>query len=344
MYSSGTTGRPKGIVRFNDLEIFKASLADRCRMSPDDVLYCPVPLFHGLGLNWVQMALWAGAPVYIRRRFSVSAFLPDVRAHGITAMPHVGTMISALLASPARDDDADTPLRLSFGVGAPASVWTTFEQRFGLSIVEFYGSTETGLIMFNPIGGRPGSIGVKEPDVDIRLLDGDGAEVPTGVPGEMLVRRHHQPHGELAYVGDGGDTAARDADGWWHTGDLVRADADGYHFFVGRAKDTIRRRGENVVPDDVERAANTYPGVVESAAVAMPSPLGEDDVRLFVVASDAHLSLDSLQAHLAAVLPRFMLPELIESIDELPRTATQKIQRQQLRERPLPTSPHPGGS
>lgn len=337
MFTSGTTGHPKGVLRFTDIELRKAALAEPSGLTDRDILYCPVPLHHGLGLNWVQMALWAGASVAIVDRFTVRGFRDDIDRYAATAMPHVGTMVSALMSSPARADDAASTLRVSFGVGVPAHLWVPFEQRFGLSVVEFYGSTETGLIMFNPPGGVPGSVGRVVPGVEIRLVDAAGRRVPAGTPAELHVRRSGQ-RGMPAYLGHGPAPAeASNPDGWFRTGDLLRRGDDGYYFYVGRSKATIRRRGENIIPEDIERVVDQHPGVAESAAVAAPSELGEDDVRLFVVArQQSALLAGDLQSWLRDRLPRFMQPRYIEFIDQMPRTATHKLQRDLLRGRPLP--------
>ncbi len=270
MFTSGTTGRPKGVRRFTDVELRKAALAQPCGLTEHDVLYCPVPLFHGLGLNWVQMAMWAGASVAIVDRFTVSGFRDDIVRLHATAMPHVGTMVSALMSAAAQPGDADLPLRISFGIGVPVALWLAFEERFGLHVVEFYGSTETGLVMFNPPGGAPGAVGKIVPGVEVRLVDPEGSVVPVGLPGELHIQRT-TTHGMPAYLTGETPAEAAGPGGWFRTGDLLRETEDGTYFYVGRSKSTIRRRGENIVPEDIERVVDSHPGVVESCAVAVPS-------------------------------------------------------------------------
>jgi crotonobetaine/carnitine-CoA ligase len=337
MFSSGTTGRPKGVLRFQELELAKAALAEPAGLGAADVLYCNVPLFHGLGLNWIQMALWAGGSAAIVPRFSRTQFAADVRKFAATAVPHVGSMVSALMELPASGSDRHSGLRISFGVGVPASLWRAYEDRFGLSVVEFYGSTETGLVAFNPPGGPVGSIGRPVDQVDVRLVDARGEHVPPGTPGEMLIRYRSAARPLPSYFEDPAATAERSADGWWRTGDLVRADGAGFLYYSGRARDTIRHRGENIVPEDIERTATSHPAVAEAVAVAMPGELGDDDVRLFVVpAGGQTLDIPALQTWLLPRLPRYMRPALIEVIPELPLTATHKVKRDELRRRPLP--------
>lgn len=347
MFSSGTTGRPKGVLRYQEAELSKAALADPCGLTAADVLYCNVPLFHGLGLNWIQMALWAGGSAAIVPRFSRSQFAGDVRQLGSTAVAHVGSMVSALLQLPADAADRASGLRVSFGVGVPASLWRDYEQRYGLSVVEFYGSTETGLVAFNPPGGPIGSIGRPVDQVDVRLLSPDGEHPPPGTPGEMVFRYRSATRPMPSYYDDPAATAERLDGGWWRTGDLVRADEDGFLYYCGRMRDTIRHRGENIVPDDIERTVTAHPAVGAAAAVAMPGELGDDDVRLFVVpAGEATIDTDALRSWLVARMPRYMLPAAIEVIPELPMTATHKVQREELRQRPrtdgapdMPASP-----
>jgi crotonobetaine/carnitine-CoA ligase len=336
MFSSGTTGRPKGVLRYQEAELAKATLSDPCGLTAADVLYCNVPLFHGLGLNWIQMALWAGGSAAIVPRFSRSQFASDVREFGATAVPHVGSMVSALLQLPAEAADQESGLRVSFGVGVPASLWREYEQRYGLSVVEFYGSTETGLVAFNPPGGPVGSIGRPVDQVEVRLLSPAGKPSPAGTPGEMVFRYRSATRPLPSYYDDPAATAERLDDGWWRTGDLVRADDEGFLYYCGRIRDTIRHRGENIVPDDIERTVTAHPAVAAAAAVAMPGELGgDDDVRLFVVpAGEATIDTGALRSWLVERLPRYMLPAVIEIIPQLPMTATHKVQREELRRRP----------
>jgi carnitine-CoA ligase len=339
MFSSGTTGRPRAVLRYHRNEVKKSSLADACNLTQDDVLYSNVPLFHGLGLNWVQMALWSGASIALVPRFSVSRFIEDVRHFGATAATHVGSMVSALMQTPPKDSDRSAGLRVSFGIGVPIDLWKSYEERFGLSVIEFYGSTETGLVAINEAGGPIGSLGRPVEGVEVRLVGRDGRDVARGDAGEMFIRFRDGVRTLPAFYKEPEATADRVKDGWWRTGDLVREDASGNLFFIGRARDTIRHRGENIVPEDIERTVNRHPAVATSIAVAMPGSLGEDDVRLFVVpASDMSLNVDELEQWLASELPRFMQPTLIEQISELPLTATHKVKREELRLRPLPGS------
>ena len=336
MFSSGTTGRPKGVLRYQEAELSKAALADPCGMAAADVLYCNVPLFHGLGLNWIQMALWAGGSAAIVPRFSRSRFCADVRRFGATAVPHVGSMVSALLQLPPDATDREIGLRVSFGVGVPASLWREYEQRYGLLVVEFYGSTETGLVAFNPPGGPVGSIGQPVDQVEVRVLSLAGQPAPAGTPGEMVFRHRSAARLLPSYYDDPAATAERLDEGWWRTGDLVRADDAGYLYYCGRMRDTIRHRGENIVPDDIERTVMAHPAVEAAAAVAMPGELaGDDDVRLFVVpAGESAIDTAALRNWLVERLPRYMLPAAIEVIAQLPMTATHKVQREELRRRP----------
>lgn len=324
------------MLRYHGNEVAKSSLADVCELTQDDVLYSNVPLFHGLGLNWVQMALWSGASVAMVPRFSTSRFIEDVRHFGATAVTHVGSMVTALMQTPSKTSDR-AGLRVSFGIGVPLDLWEAYQERFGLSVVEFYGSTETGLVAINKPGGPVGSLGRKVDSVEIRLVGPDGREVARGEPGEMFIRYKDEVRSLPSFYKEPEATAERVKDGWWRTGDLVREDENRDLFFVGRARDTIRHRGENIVPEDIERTVNRHPAVAASVAVAMPGTLGEDDVRLFVVpAADSSLDLDELKGWLSSELPRFMQPALIEELTELPLTATHKVKRDELRLRPLP--------
>jgi crotonobetaine/carnitine-CoA ligase len=229
---------------------------------------------------------------------------------------------------------------LSFGLGALPGDAQRFEERFGVHLVEYYGSTEFGIALFNDPPGRPGSVGLRgSTRVDLELRDERGRRVSDGDQGEAWIR----PPADAPlpeYFDD--DLASREANvsGWFRTGDILRADAEGYYFFIGRGKDSLRRRGKNIVPEDIERIADEHPSVLQSAAVAVPSEFGDDSIKLCVQWRDGAGSNDDfvhLTAWLAERLPRFMRPDYLQAVPDMPVTSTGKLMRVVLRsdQRPL---------
>jgi crotonobetaine/carnitine-CoA ligase len=337
IFTSGTTGRPKGGVQSVELIHALLGVAGRIGLTPDDRLLVAAPLFHGLGQAWFQYASGIGATVIVAPRFSARTFWRDCRASGATAMQHVGAVLSFLLKQPPGERDRDHRVRLSFGVGAPADLWEAFEARFGVSVVEYYGMTETGLIAFNS-PAKVGSCGRRTGLLALRLVDDEGRDVAQGKPGEAWTRPL-KPGGKMpVYYADEEATEASRTDGWFRTGDLLREDADGYLYFLGRKKESLRRRGENIVPEDVERCVAAVPTVSEVAAVAVPSPHGDDDIKLCVVLNGpAPKDLAPLAAEISAAVPPTMRPRYLSLHDALPYTATAKVRRGELRasDRPL---------
>jgi crotonobetaine/carnitine-CoA ligase len=356
IFTSGTTGRPKGAVQSMAQLTGLLGVAQRIGLSGDDRLMCTAPLYHGLAQAWFQYGLVLGASVVIAPRFSASRFWDDCRRYRVTAIQHVGAVLSFLLRQPPTARDRDHPVRLTFGVGAPLAVWQDFQQRFGVEVVEFYGMTEIGLVAFNDRPARPGSVGRPAGANELRLVGDDGSDVPPGTIGEALTRPSGPGGKRPEYFGDPAATAAAQEDGWFKTGDLLYADHDGYLFFAGRKKESLRRRGENIVPEDIERALLSLPEVEQCAAVGVPSPHGDDDVMLCLVlavgfgaagpghaASNAAGPADfqetvmaSLAERICAALPVTMRPSYLTVHDSLPYTSTSKLQRTELRNCPLP--------
>ncbi len=188
IFSSGTTGRPKGAIQTSDVLNGLLMTAERIGLTPEDRLIISSPMFHGLAQSWYQYGLVLGNPVLVMPRFSASRYWDVVREYGITAMQHVGAMLSYLVRQEPRPDDFDNPLRLTFGVGAPPPVWEEFQRRFGVEVIEFYGMTEVGLLAFNTRPGRVGSVGRSAGALDVKLVDEHGATVPTGTVGEAWSR------------------------------------------------------------------------------------------------------------------------------------------------------------
>jgi crotonobetaine/carnitine-CoA ligase len=332
-FTSGTTGPSKGVLSTNGHVVtFAMDWMTANAFSEQDTVYTPLPLFHAIA-SWLGVlpTVIAGARIAIVERFSTTAYWADVRRFGATVAHGIFSVIPILLKQPARDDDAANPARV-FYIGQKDAA---FETRFGLRIINAFGATETGAVTFVPYGEQAplGSCGrVNARRFELRLVDEAGHDVPDGTVGEALVRPREAHTMMQGYYNDPEATARAVVDGWFHTGDNLRRDADGWYAFIDRKKDAIRRRGENISSFEVESVANQHPAVLESAAVAVPSELGEDDVKLFVVRKpDASVTHDALWTFCESRMPAFWVPRYIEFIDALPRTPNQKVMKVELR-------------
>lgn len=331
VYSSGTTGPSKGIMISHAHALTKAVEVLRiCRFTSEDVLYSPLPLFYSMGLlRGVLSVALVGSSIALRDRFSVSAFWDDVREHEATVAHCVFSIPKMLATAPRRDDDGDNPLRCMFNAQHDAD----FEQRFGVTLVESYGLTEAGNAIYNRLGEPvvAGSCGRVSDDWEVRLGDASGREVAVGETGEILLRPLEPACVMLGYLNKPEVTATTFRDLWLHTGDLARRDERGYYFYQGRNKDVIRRRGQNISAWEVEEILRSHPGVVEAAALARPSDVGEDDVRVILVATDGGaLDLAEVAAFCERRMPAFMVPRYLEQVDELPKTPSGRVEKYKL--------------
>ncbi|MCW2983207.1 MAG: hypothetical protein JWR63_777 [Conexibacter sp.] len=338
LYTSGTTGLPKGVRNGHNAYATAAfEFTQRiAQVQPDDVLYTSLPLFHVNAQMLTTMgALVCGRPMVLAPRFSASGFFDDARRHGATIFNYIGAMLTMLAKQPVRPDDADNPLRVAIGGAAPAELWPAFEQRFGLQIREIYGLTETATFCVGspPDDVRVGKLGVPVSWAEVEVRRPDGTVADHGEAGEIVVRSTLPDVLFQGYDGNPEATAAAMAGGWFHSGDRGRRDPDGYLVFLDRLKDSIRRRGENISSYEVERIVNSHPDVQESAAVAVPSELGEDEVMIVVVPrASATIDPEELVAFCAERMAAFMVPRFVQQRDALPKTATERVQKFSLRD------------
>jgi crotonobetaine/carnitine-CoA ligase len=336
LFTSGTTGPSKGAVLPQNYAIHMAEITcDVTGYGPDDCLYNALPLFHGNAkLLSTLPALYAGATMVLAERFSASQFWDDVRRYGCTEFNYIGSILAILLKAEPRPDDRDNTLRVLFGAGATPGVYEAFEQRFGVTLIEGYGMSEIGVpLLSRPGDARPGTCGKPHPDYEVMIVDDTGREVGDGVPGELLVRPRKPWSMLLEYYRMPEKTVEAWQNLWFHTGDYLQRDADGFYLFVDRKKDAIRRRGENISSYEVERIIMGHPQVLEAAAVPVRSELGEDEVMVCVVRRPgAALAADELVDFCARTMARFMVPRYVRFIDKLPKTPTEKVQKFMLRD------------
>jgi crotonobetaine/carnitine-CoA ligase len=342
LFTSGTTGLSKGVMMPHaHMAFFAQEGASLTRLTDEDVYMCVGPLFHGNAQFLAAYpALLAGARFVLQERFSASRWVDQLRASGATVTNFVGVMMDWTWKQPARPDDADNALRCVFAAPTASSIVDGFRERFGIdAFVESFGLTETSMPFLSPYGEeRPaGAAGLLVDEwFDVRLVDpGTDREVAVGEVGELLVRTKQPWTMSAGYYGMPEKTAEAQRNLWFHTGDALRRDEEGWFSFVDRFKDAIRRRGENISSYEVEQAVLGHAAVAECAAVAAPAATeaGEDEVAVFVVPLEgAELAEDDLRAWCDARLPAFARPEYVAIVDRLPMTPSGKVRKLELRE------------
>ena len=333
LYTSGTTGRPKGA------ELTHASLTSNARTTqetllentPDDVVMGCLPLFHVFGLTCALNAgVLAGSCLTLIPRFDGGKALEVVERDRVTVFEGVPTMFAAMLHRPDRNDHDMSSLRLcvSGGSAMPVEVMRSFEEAFGCIVLEGYGLSETSPVAsFNhPHAERkPGTIGTPVRGVEMRLVDDDGRDVPAGEVGEIAIRGENVMKG---YWRRPEDTAAAIPDGWFRTGDLARTDEDGYFAIVDRKKEMIIRGGYNVYPREIEEALYEHPAVAEVACVGIPHPdLGEEVGAAVALKPGASADVDELRDFAKARVAAYKYPRHVWLADVLPKGPTGKILR-----------------
>jgi crotonobetaine/carnitine-CoA ligase len=330
IYTSGTTGPSKGVI----CSYLKAEASDVAFsfMTSDDRYLINLPLFHVSGAGAVMQMLRRGGSVAIVESFSTSKFWSVVTQTGSTACTLLGVMATFLAKEPESPKDREHSLRnvmmVPLSEDAPA-----FSRRFGCDVYTTFNMTETSCPIVS--GRNPtvlGTCGQVRAGMDARIVDSNDCEVAPGTAGELLLRSDTPWALTQGYYRAAEATASAWRNGWFHTGDAFRRDAQGNYFFVDRIKDAIRRRGENISSFEVEAEVCAYPAVREAAAYAVPSDVGEDEVMV-AIALNADTSLNPVEliAFLSARMAHFMVPRYVRVVAELPKTPTQKVQKTLLR-------------
>jgi crotonobetaine/carnitine-CoA ligase len=339
LYTSGTTARPKGVMlSHRSIAIDASDIAALWAARGDDAFLGVLPLFH-VNAQMVTLfpALTVGARLVLCRAFSAGGWIDTVRRYGVTISSIVGTQVRMIMATPARPDDADTDLRcVPYGLNVPREMWDGFERRFGAPLVNIYGLTEAiAIASATPLAGdrRIPSVGRPARGKRIAILDSAGRDVPAGEPGEICVQAPVGVGLMVGYHGNPEATAQAIRDRWLHTGDIGTMDEDGYLYFVDRAKDIIKRGGENVSAGEVERVLTEHPSVLEATVVGRPDPVRDEAVVAFVILKPgATADLDDLDAHCRANLARFKVPSEVRVVADLPRTSVGKVEKKTLRQ------------
>lgn len=340
MYTSGTTGRSKGVVRWHEYVFLRALRAIRMfGYTSEDVFYTALPLYHGNAQNLSTLpALLANAQLALGKRFSASQFWQDIRQHRATTFNYIGAMISILYKQPDTNLDADNSLRFARGAGAPPEILLDFEKRFNLTLIESYGTTEGGSIQNRP-ERKIGSLGKAPYYNEAKVVDDEDRELPPDKVGELIFRPKDPDEKWVEYYKDPEATAEKMQGGWFRSGDLACVDEEGFFFFKGRKKDAIRRRGENVSAQEVEAVINTHPAVLESAAFGVPSELSEEEIMACVALKPGcTLTPQELIGFCQERMARFMVPRYLEFMPSLPKTPSLRVEKYKLKERGISPS------
>jgi len=332
IFTSGTSGEPKAVRVTNDKVAFPGRmLSERFGLGPSDTAYLSMPLFHSNAVmaGWA-VAVAAGASIALRRKFSASQFIPDVRRYGATYANYVGKPLSYVLATPPRDDDADNPLRFLYGnEGAPRDL-ERFAKRFDVTVVDGFGSTEGGVAVARTPDTPDGSLGPLTDEVAIVDVD-TGAPCPPGKVGELVNPKG--PGWFRGYYRDEKAESERMAGGVYHSGDLAYRDEAGYVYFAGRLGDWMRVDGENLGTAPIERILLRHPDVAEAAVYAIPDPaVGDQVMAALVLGACAEFDVARFEAFLAEQpdLGPKQWPRYVRVSTGLPRTATFKVLKRQL--------------
>ncbi len=339
VYTSGTTGRAKGVQLsvHSMLWVAAASWAPIAGLASSDTVLSPLPLFHSYALNLSVLAILAtGATEHILEKFSTAEVLDLLETGRYTLFPGVPTMFHYLLEAAQSSKAKFRNLRLCISAGAimPATLNREFEKRFGTLLLDGYGITETStMVTMNwPTGSRVlGSCGLPLPGLAVRIVDaGTGLDMRAGEEGELIVRG---PCLMSGYFNKPAETAAALRDGWYHTGDLAKSDINGYLTITGRLKELIIRGGQNIAPAEIEEAACKHEAVLDCAVIGAPHEyLGEVPVIFVVVRPGHSLSSVELAEHCKPILSSYKLPQAVYTVDEIPRTGSGKIMRFRLQE------------
>ena len=340
MFTSGTTGRSKGVIKQHASDYFSGrTYCEVCEVTEDDVFYCCLPLFQSNAqvLN-AYPAMIAGGRVQFDTRYSSTHFWTNVVECGATILNTVSAINYFIWnTEPAGLDRAHAVTRI-MAMPAPKDIYHEFEERFGIRFIEGYGLTETGMVTYHPPGvdARPGSCGIATPGFEVSVVEpGTDLPVPPMTQGEIVVDMKLPNIVMRAYIGMPEKTAEDFRNLKLHTGDLGEMDEDGYLYFKDRLKDYIRRRGENVSSVEVERTVMSHPDVLEAAAIGVKAHEGasaEDEILVCVVSRSGQLTARELANFLEPKMPAFAIPRYIRFMDHLPKTPTERVRKVELRE------------
>ncbi len=352
-FTSGTTGLSKGVMMPHaHMYLFADETVSLTRLTENDVYMSCGPLFHGNSQFLAAYpALIAGSRYVLQERFSASEWINQIRSCKATVTNFIGVMMDFVWQQEPTPEDADNDLRCIFAAPTASSILEEYKHRFGIeAFVEVFGLTETCMPILTPYGiDRPaGAAGLLNKEwFDIRLVDPEtDEEVNVGEVGELVVRANYPFTSCQGYFDMPEKTVEAFRNLWFHTGDGLRRDEDGWYYFVDRLKDALRRRGENISSYEVEQALSTHPSIAEVAAIGVPADqeAGEDEVMVFIVPEEGfQISPDDIWEYSQKQLPDFAIPRYIHFLQELPKTPSEKIRKIELREMGVTTDTNDRG-
>ncbi len=339
MFTSGTTGRSKGVIKQHASDYFSGRTYNNvCGVTEDDIFYTCLPLFHSNAqvLNCYP-ALIVGARVQLSARYSSNNFWREVTECGATILNTVSAMNYFIWNTPPGDYDRAHSVTRIMAMPAPTDIYHEFKERFGIRWHEGYGLTETGMVTYVPPGvEKPGSCGQASPGFEVSVVQaGTDLPVPNGTSGEIVVDMKLPNIVMRTYAGMPEKTAEDFKNLKLHTGDLGQMDDDGYLYFMDRMKDYIRRRGENVSSMEVERIVASHPGVLEAAAVGVAASEGagaEQEILICVVLRGGVPDPHELLTYCADKMPYFAVPRYVRILEHLPKTPTERVRKVELRD------------
>ncbi len=329
-FTSGTTGPSKAVMVPHSHAIVTAlNFIRHVGLVSEDVLYSPFPLFHGMSSRMGLLpALLVGCRVVLGRRFSGTRFWTEVIEADATVAQIIFSVPPVLLAQPPSPNDRAHRVTRMMN----AHYNEAFEQRFGVQLIEAFAMSEIGAVISTPYGERrPGAAGRVHPDWEVELMDEDGNILDEDATGEIVCRPRKPGLMMLGYFNQPERTVEATRGLWFHTGDIARRDADGYFWFLDRARERIRRRGENISSLEIEELVKRHPDLADAAVVAHPASAGEDDIRLLIVPNPGSLVLaHEIHGWMRDHMPRFMVARYIEIVSSLPYTATNKVEKNRI--------------
>lgn len=338
LYTSGTTSKPKGVQITHANYVFTGEVMSKSiRLAPEDRQLIVLPLFHGNAQYYSTMsALVVGASIAITERFSASRYFVQAKELGATVGSLFAAPIRMILAQNYETSHQEHSLRVIwFAQSVAEDQLEEFEEKYSVPLLQMYGMTETvGVPLMNPLDGQRKNISIGRPTIgyEVKIIDSEGNEVEQGQSGQIIVKGIPGRTLMKGYFKNPDATEETLKDGWLHTGDNGRIGEDGYFYFVDRIKDMIKRAGENVAANEVESVIADYKGVYEAAVISIPDDMRDEAIKAYVILqAGAKVTETELIEYCMTRLAKFKVPDIIEFVEDLPRTSVGKVQKHVLR-------------